>query len=79
MRTTLIILALCLSACELQLNLGLPDIDVPIPCLLPPEHCAMSDAEFSQMFDGMSDAEQFAYVEEWGRPEPQTGVVARTP
>ena len=62
MRTILIILALCLSACD-PIQINVPPI--VFPCLLPPEDCAMSDAEFSQKFDAMSDPEQVAYVEKW--------------
>ena len=75
MKTILIFLTLCLSACDPQFTLSidlpaidLPDIDLPVPCLLAPGDCARTDEEFAETFDAMSDTEQAAYVEQWAAP-----------
>ena len=70
MKTILIFLTLCLPACEPQftLSMDLPDIDLPVPCLLAPGDCARTDEEFAETFDAMSDTEQAAYVEQWAAP-----------
>lgn len=52
---------LALSGCsdDFTLRLFLP---------IPVEQQAMSDSEFSEFFDEMSDAEQVEYVEKYGTP-----------
>lgn len=67
MKTILIFLTLCLSACEPQISLSLPAPEIP-PCLLAPGDCAKSDEEFAETFDAMSDTEQATYVEQWAAP-----------
>lgn len=71
MRTLILLLALCLTACD-PIQVNVPPI--VLPCPFPPEHCEMDDDEFARMFDSMADAEQAEYAERWGAPK--TGFVS---
>lgn len=71
--------SLLLSGCDND-DTFIEEILPPIPCLLPPGHCQMSDEEFDAMWDELSEDERVAYVDEWGTVEEQrTGFISPPP
>lgn len=64
---------------DLDLDLDLdPDSDSDLDpgCTLPPDMCAMSEEEFDEAFNAMSEAEQIELVENQVEHESRSGFVA---
>lgn len=85
----LMFMALCLVSCEFNFGWETPEITIldldpdldldldPDPgCILPPDMCEMSEEEFEEALNAMSEAEQIELIESQVEHEPHSGFVA---